>query len=164
LNVYVVVDWDVYSIHQVADNFAVGGTCLNAFMDLSVYSLSIGSHNFSFYAVNDYGFVSAGYNIAINVLSPATNTPAQSPTLTQLPVSSASPAAEAALYATAYPIVVSWPSSYNFNFEWQNGGSIGTSWYAGWGTILRSASLTIYSYSGQSSSVNGLSVHAEDYA
>jgi hypothetical protein len=96
-------------------------------VDLGSQSVSLDSHNLTFYAVNDIGFISDGYSISVTVFAGATSTPVQSPRSTASPLASQSIAPYQTSYPTAYPIVLNWASSssvHNFNVRGRAGGSL----------------------------------------
>jgi hypothetical protein len=85
-------------------------------VDLVSQSVSLDSHDLTFYAVNDVGFISDGSCVSVLVIAFATSTPAQSPRATEPPVASQSIAPYQTPYPTAYPIVFNW-GSYGRHFN-----------------------------------------------
>jgi hypothetical protein len=118
---------------------------ITAMVVLSSFPLDMGPHQFSFFAINDVGFVSLPYNMTIEISGGAPTTVPETPRPSQTLDAWPTP------YPTAYPIYLTWPtSSFNFDVKWNNNEEIKTS-YLGYGTVLQVGSLTTETVGGQAS-------------
>jgi hypothetical protein len=137
MNVFVVIDSDVYGIINVVNGVGAGHS--DVAVNLGSYPVSVGSHLLTFYAVNSLGFVSAGHSIPVTIIPDPTSTPGQPALAASSPVASQSVAPYQSPYPTAYPIVTKILFDHHFDVKWRDLGGVRTT-YAGYATILNVSS------------------------
>jgi hypothetical protein len=157
LNLFVLVDGDLLGLTLVASNLTSGSYARS--IDISPYSLSPGVHTFSFFVVNDVGFISNQNDLHFTVIADRMTTAAQTPTMTKSPMASQTPAPYGSPFPTTYPLVWVWalrpPAT--FNIKWKNVSEILTA-YDSYRSLLRVGNRSVYIV--QDQLVNASSVFA----
>jgi hypothetical protein len=166
LRLFVVVDFDISGISEVGSGLNVGP--FTGTVSLRGYGLAGGSHEFSFYVVNAFGFVSNEYLLTIDLLPPPISTIGMTPTLSQSPIASQSPAPYASPYPTSLPLVLTFPPYCNFDVFWRSdeGSYIASTYpsstYWGFRTLLRVNGITQPAIRFASVTVGGITLNSKN--
>jgi hypothetical protein len=137
LSVHLVIDSNVFDLLAI-DYEKMPGSYL-FYVPLQSFDIPVGSHTFSFYALDELGQISSpgAFNLAlIPYPSPSI---AQSPTLTQSPMTSQTPAPYPSAIPRAHDLAWEWTrgSEKNFDIRWLHQGDQIPSSVHGYEAVLR---------------------------